>query len=101
MVKFQTNELSNYIQRQEKSQDLSLVREEDDVGRNGAMARSQNLTVFIDEGEALLSEIQMKEGFSRSESSRGKSAIFKLTVKALTDVSCHDYHRGLELIAIR
>lgn len=66
------------------------------------MARSQNLTVCIDEGDApLLSEIKMKEGFSHSESSTGKSTTFKLTVTAITAVSCRNYHRGLELIAIR
>ncbi len=98
-----TNELSNYIKRKKKPRDLlNLVKEEDDGGRNWAVARSQNLTVCIDEGDAPFpSEIQMKQGFSRLESSTGKSTTFKLTVTAITAVSCHNYHRDLELIGIR
>lgn len=51
-----------------------------DGGRNGVVAPSvKNPTLSVaDEGDAvLLPDIQMKDGFSRSESSRGKSTIFK------------------------
>lgn len=79
---------------------MSLFKGEDGGRRNWTVACSQNLTVFIDECNALLLP-EMKEGLSGRESSTGKSPIFELTVTAITAASCHNYHRGLELIAKR